>query len=389
MLINLGLVMKLIFTKRREVILLLVVVFTISITSCSTESDPILSDEIMDISKATTSDGRQLLEFPTFGGIDKSMNLWAIGWRGNTQQNINRVGGPNQVDILRVGCPKEWALVNDRDLGPDAIAEMDKQLAKADKVPNSRIGCVCSGGNGINSYFVRSKGFRENRWINLFRAMKRHIESKGKTVAFIEVGNEQDFGGKKGSPNNINNIQSKMQSDSDFTNIPLVGPSPLSAGNANREYNQMKNTLDWGATHAINGSGDKYIDFVKKVRNDGKPYWGSEIHNLVEMIIAAEYDGLGGLWWSPVRVNQGLFQQYQQRGNRLGYTEVRSTFSAGAAYRDNTQNNTIHVFLASKNGEKFRLRTTNRRVRFNDGPLSRTFDVDVAKNEDAYIKITW
>ena len=349
-------------------------------------------DEISlpEVESATSSDN---MRFGTnWTGQNKSMTTWAIGWVGNTAQNVSRMGGAGQIDYLRVGCPKEWALVNGTDLSSSAISEMDKQLAKADKVPNAKIGCVCSGGNGINSWYVQSNGkdIRGSRWLALFRAMKKHIESKGKQVAFIEVGNEQDFGGKKGSPANINSIQQRFQSDSEMGNIPLVGPSPLSAGNAKKEYDVTKSTTDWGATHAINGSGQKYIDFVKQVRGDNKPYWGSEIHNLVEMIIGAQYGALGGLWWSPVKVQEGLFSQYNSRGNRVGYKEVSSTFSAAAAYKDNTQSNTIHIFVASKfGGQTFTLKCADRDVSYDGSSLKRDHTVTLTQNESRYIKVTW
>lgn len=381
------------FTSKIGQLVSVSLVLSLSFTSCSDDNsvNEFTPENVDDAIAKDTEDGRHVLSFKTFGGENKSMNLWGIGWVGNTAQNVSRMGGSQEVDFIRIGCPNEWPLVDDKELSAEAIAEMDKQLAAAEKAPNAQIGCVCSGARTkINSYYVDGDDFRERRWIKLFKAMKRHIESKGKQVAFIEIGNEQDFKNKIGSPSNINNIQQKMKTDIDFIGIPLVGPSPINAGHAQEEYDEMKNTLDWGATHAINGIGEKYINFVKQVQDDGKPYWGSEIHNLVEMLIGAEYGAIGGLWWSPIKVNQGLFQQYNQRGNRLGYTEVADTFSAAAAYRDDTQNNTIHLFLASKfGGEKFRIKIQNRDVSFNGGPLTKTYDIDLGVNEEVYIKLTW
>ena len=371
----------------------LIFLFVLTITSCSDDmQDMQPAKEVNKVNVSATKSTNNLRFGTNRPGQNKSMSLWAVGWIGNTKQNVSRMGGASQVDYYRIGCPKEWPLLNDTELSTDAKAEMDKQLAAHSQVPNANIICVCSGGNGINNYYVQNNGsdIRGSRWLELFRAMKRYIESKGKQVALLEVGNEQDFGGKVGSPSNIHSIQQRFQSDSEMGSIPLAGPSTLSAGKAKGEYDVMKSSLDWGAAHAINGSGQKYIDFVKQVRNDGKPYWGSEIHNLVEMIIAAEYGGLGGLWWSPVKVQEGLFTQYNQRGNRVGYKEVASTFSAGAAYKDNTQSNTIHIFVASKvGGQTFNLKCDDRDVSFDGSAPTREYPVTLAQNESRYIKVTW
>ena len=129
------------------------------------------------------------------------------------------------------------------------------------------------------------------------------------------------------------------------------------------------------------------MNFVKQVRADGKSYFGTEVHNLVEMIMAEEYGGLGGLWWNTVKEEEGLFVQYSQQGNRLFYRERPGSFSAASGYRGN--NNNIHIFAASVNGVSFEFNAIDRPVYFNgNGPRNR-FTITLAPNEQRYIEVTF
>ncbi len=328
-------------------------------------------------------------------GVPKGLSHWAIGWVGNTQQNIERMGGAANIDTVRIGCPKEWALDSNNQLVPDAIAEVDTQMAKALLVtsanPNAKIAMVCSGGNGINAWYIQNNGvdIRGTRWLSMFKAVKNYVGSTyGLDFAYIEVANEQDFNQKKGTKQNINNIMAKFKADPEMGIYPQVGPSTLSTATAMNWYQPTKGNTDWGATHAISGGAKKYINFVQTVNADGKSYYGSEIHNLVEMIMSEHYGGIGGLWWHSLSVNEGLFSQYCQQGNRIFYKEKRSTFSAMSAYRG-AEPRTIHVFAASKKGESFNLNVSNRDVFFNGVGPQRSYVVNIEKNRDAYVKITW
>ncbi len=337
----------------------------------------------------------------TSSGTRKAISYWGIGWIGNTDASIKKMGGAHEIDVVRIGCPKEWAL-DGGSLTADAKADIDKQMGKATKVtsanPNTKIALVCSGGKspgnpdkGIHSWYVQSNGKEiiGSRWLALFKATKNYVRSNyNLDIAYIEVCNEQDYGGKVGTKGNFNNILAKFQSDSELGAYPMVGPSTLSANAAANWYSPMKGNLDWGATHAIGGSGTKYVDFVKKVRSDGKEYFGSEVHNLVEMIIGADHGAIGGLWWNTVKEEQGLFSQYCQQGNRICYEKVKSTFSAACGYKG-AQTNTIHLFAASIKGETFTFNCSDRDVYFDGQGPQKNYTVNVPKNGEVYVKVTW
>ncbi len=349
------------------------------------------------ISSGLAGQASAAVEFSTFDvGEPSSLELWGIGWIGNTSSSINRVGGAQNIDVVRIGSTKEWALDENNNLHPDAIAEIDKQIAKAVLVqqgnPNVKYAMVSSGGNGINDYYVQNNGkdIRGANWLELFRATKHYVEGTyGIELAYVEVANEQDFGGKKGRKSNIHSIQQRFQADPEIGVLPLVGPSTLSSGAAKNWYDVAKNSTDWGATHLIGGSGNSYINFVKQVRNDGKPYFGSEVHHLVEMIIAEQYGGIGGTWWNTVSEVRGKFVQATE-GNRLFYREKAGSISAASGYRDTVDPNTIHVFAASAGGgggTTFEF-VTDRPV-FWDGVGPQTsFTVSIGDSEERYIQVT-
>lgn len=305
--------------------------------------------------------GYSAVEFSTNDpGQAPKLNLWALGWIGDTGKAINRAGGAQNIDIVRIGCAKEWALENDA-LVVDAMAEIDRQMAKAVKVReegNSLVefAIVCNPGTtkSTNSWYTRNNNteIRENRWLKLVRAQKRYVENTyGMVMRYYEILNEHDFGSKIGNKTSSAKLLEFFQNDSEFGSFPHVGPSTLSSGPAKSWYDATKQHIDWGATHQINGSGEKYIDFVKQVCADGKPYWGSEIHHLAEMIIAEEYCGIGGSWWNGLSVVRGQFIQYSA-GNRICYSEKAKSTSAASCYRDVDDPNVIHIFAVSSGGAK-------------------------------------
>ena len=337
------------------------------------------------------------VEFSTTApGQASSLELWGLGWIGNTGRSINRAGGAQNIDLVRIGSTKEWALDSNNQLADEAKAEIDTQIAKAVQVqqgnPNVRFAMVSSGGNGINPWYVQNNGrdIRGVRWLELFRATKNYVESTyGFELAFVEIGNEQDFNNKKGRRDNIHSIQQRFQNDPDFADIPVVGPSVLNANNANSWYNAARGSTDWGATHLIGGSGRSYIDFVKKVRDDGKEYYGSEVHHLVEMIIAEEYGGIGGTWWNTLSEVRGKFIQATE-GNRLFYREKAGSISAASGYRDTEDPNKIHIFAASAGGgggTSFEF-VSDRPVYWDGvGPQERFF-LSIGDSEEVYIEVT-
>ena len=332
-------------------------------------------------------------------GEKSSLEFWGIGWIGNTTRNINRIGGAQNIDVVRIGSTKEWALDSNNDLAPEAKAEIDTQIAKAVLVrdsgnPDLKFSMVSSGGNGINDWYVQNNGrdIRGTRWLELFRATKNYVEENyGFDLAYVEIGNEQDFNNKKGTRSNIHSIQQRFQDDPEFADIPVVGPSSLNANNAKSWYDVSKNSTDWGATHLIGGSGNSYINFVKQVTHDNKPYFGSEVHHLAEMIIAEEYGGIGGTWWNNVSEISGQFIQATE-GNRLFYREKAGSISAASGYRDVYDPNKIHIFAASAGGgggATFEFVSEDRPVYWNGvGPQS-SFTISIGDSEERYIEVTF
>jgi len=326
-------------------------------------------------------------------GINTPMTNWAIGWIGNTSQSIDRLGA-GQIDSVRIGCPKEWALDANEELVPAAQADVDQGMAKVMQVaalnPNVKVAMVCSGGNGINSWYVQDNGvdIRGTRWLALFKATKHYVENAyGLEISYIEVGNEQDWGGKKGTKSNIDNIMERFQDDAEMGGFPQVGPSTLDCDNANSWYNAIKTHTDWGATHAINGSKDNYISFLQQVSSDGKAYFGSEIHNLAEMIMGTEYGSIGGCWWNTASVAAGRFVNACQLGPRICYEEIPNKFGAACGFREEGTNR-IYLFAGSRGDTSVTFNCTDKLVYFDGvGPQS-SVTVDLAGGDEVVIEVT-
>ena len=337
------------------------------------------------------------VEFSTSDpGQASSLDLWGIGWIGNTATSIERMGGEHNIDVVRIGSSSEWALDPNNNLDPNAIAEIDHEIAKAVLVqqgnPNVRYAQVGSGNSSIDPWYIQQNGLdlRGTRWLEMFRATRDHIEGTyGIDLAHVEVSNEHDFGGKIGRKDNIHSIQQRFQDDSEFADIPVIGPSTLSSGNAMSWYDVIKDSTDYAATHLINGSGQSYVNFLQQVEADGKPYYGSEIHHLVEMIIAEEYSGIGGSWWNTVTEIEGKFVQATE-GNRIFYEERIGSTSAASGYRNPDDPSTIHIFAASANngdgGETFDF-STDRPVYWNGVGPQQSFQVTIGATEEQYIEV--
>ena len=335
------------------------------------------------------------IEFSTADpGEGSTLTLWGIGWIGDTSKSINRMGGEANIDVVRIGSTKEWALDSNNQLVAEARAEVDKQIAKALLVqqgnPNLRYAMVSSGGNGINDWYIQENGkdIRGSRWLELFRATKTYVEGTyGIELAYVEIGNEQDFNNKIGTKSNINSVQQRFQDDPEFADIPVVGPSTLNANNAKAWYDPAKSTTDWGATHLIGGSGQNYVSFVKQVRNNGKEYFGSEVHSLFEMIVAEEYGGIGGTWWNTVSEVRGQFVQATE-GDYLFYREKAGSGSAASGYRDPEDPNIIHIFAASSgSGATFEFVSTDRAVSWDGSELKNSHTITIAGGEERYIRV--
>lgn len=368
--------------------------------SCSEDenfmsSDPELNDALLLKTSAT-------LNFSTTAsGTNKSMNYWVHGTH-SIQTAIDRLGA-NEIDVIRIGGFQKWALAGDnRSLRQETKDHLDGQIAKAINVlsinSNADISLCSSTQDGkVAPYFIKNGQARTTRWKKLFKAVREYLlqefNNKGyyPSIAFIEANNEPDWN-KIGDQANMNDMMQKMQNDGVLGSIPQVGPSTLSCAKANSWYEATKNNTDWGATHVLGGNMQKYIDFIKKINNQGKPFYNSEAHTVAEMIVAAQYGCKGGLWWYPVSGNEAAFTKAQY-GKRICYKEIKANWAVAAGYKGS--GNTIHLFASSAERFKppsnstFTFTCSDRKVSFDGSAKKYSHSVTIGKNETKHIVVTW
>ncbi len=336
----------------------------------------------------------------TSSGVDKSMHYWVVG-TASSGLSIERLGG--EIDVVRVGGFQKWPLNNDGSLKQEAKTHLDGEIEQVVKFfavnPNVQISLCSSAKKGkVDAYFIKNGQIRVGRWTNMFKEVRRYLLAKlqekgySTSVAFIEVNNEPDWK-KYGSKENMKDIMAKMKADNELGSIPQVGPSTLNCANANKFWNVIKNKADWGATHMLGGSMWNYINFVKKVNSEGKPFYNSEAHCVAEMIVAAEYGCKGGLWWYPVSEHEAGFT-HVQFGKRICYKEVRENWAAAAGYKG--EGNTIHLYVSApgrfgnnNTSTIFTLECEDREVSFDGGEKKKSHTVTIGKNDTRHIVVTW
>ena len=388
--------MKKLNFKRKGIYISLLLLATIS---CSKEELEISREEAgssPELKAASAS-----VNFSTSSaGANTAMNYWVVGTH-RAQTSIDKLG--NQIDAIRVGGFQKWPLNNDNTLSTEAKQHLDNEIKEAVKIlsvnPNATIALCSSGKKGkVHSSFVNNGNIRPTKWVALFKAVRSYLleqfAAKGysTSIAYIEVNNEPDWK-KYGDKSNMNTIMAKMQKDAVLGSIPQVGPSTLNCANANKWWKVMNGNADWGATHVLGGNMNNYISFIKKVNQQGKPFFNSEAHTVAEMIVAAEYGSKGGLWWYPVSEMEADFT-HAQFENRICYKEVRGNWAVAAGYRG--EGNTVHLFVSSAGrfgnaniSTTFTFNCSDRSVRFDGSELKSSHTVTIGKNDTRHIVVTW
>ncbi len=353
------------------------------------------------VSKKASSNATATVDFTTSAvGKNVAMDYWAVGTHG-ASKSIEQLG--SEVDVVRVGGFQKWPMIDAKTLSQDAQTHLDSEVEDVIKFlqvnPNAQISLSSSSKNGkVNSYFISNGKVNTTRWKNLFKAVRKYtlnkLQERGYSVnvAFIEANNEPDWN-KIGDKSNMNSMMAKMQADSELGSIPQVGPSTLNCANAKSWWNATKRNSDWGATHVLGGNMKNYISFIKKVNNEGKPFYNSEAHTVAEMIVAARYGCKGGLWWYPVSNHEAGFT-HAQFGNQILYKEVRENWAVAAAYKG--EGNKIHLFVSSaerfgnaQTKTTFTFNCTDQPVSFDGSEKKTSHTVSIGKNDTEHIIITW
>lgn len=173
------------------------------------------------------------------------------------------------------------------------------------------------------------------KWADLIDATAAAVQAKGYDVVTIAPLNEPDLE-VNGTP--IELFYEIARNLKDFAKYPRFKDMRISGGNTLNDdyalswYEYNKEFLDEGNTHQLAGNFNHYAEFFTKVREDGKHASADELHNVMEAMVGVEYGMQTGIWWGTAELARGEFMK-ASFGERLGYAENRSAWSAASVYR--------------------------------------------------------
>lgn len=282
--------------------------------------------------KFTVVPPARMVQFSTEDpGQQMPLTRWGIdtAWESpdNVRRSIEYIGKEN-VDLVRVAFMFDDPIV-DGDLSADAKSQVEMRLRLAQMAGDPALAMVGRGGKGVSPSLKEGKQVIPERWAEVIAAARRHY---GEKVESVEPFNEPDFDLQQGNAQNLFDVLGALQQSPDFAGIKLSGPSTLNCDEFAPWYKVIKSRVDVATTHALAGSMENYINFLKIAVADGKATQNPEAHNLVEVVGGAEYGLQSAIWWGVAEVARGEFAK-ASKGVRLAYAEDRPRWTCAAVYR--------------------------------------------------------
>ncbi len=220
-------------------------------------------------------------------------------------------------------------------------------------------------------------------WYKLIKASVQFAQKQGLIVTSVSPFNEPDYVWQQATNEaqamvDFLAIAKLIKADPFFDNIRISGGNTLNCDRALPWYNYLKNYIDEGNTHQLAGSFDNYANFFSTVVKDGKLGTADELHNVGEAIVGAQYGMTSGIWWGFDGRARGQFCKDSNQGVRLGYGESRDTWTTGAVYR-NDLDNEVHAYLGSSerqaNSATYSFVSKNKDVYFNGFGPTREYSI--------------
>ena len=301
------------------------------------------------------------------GDSTKSVHEWGVdtAWPNdfNFRQSVENIGLEN-VDIVRVNFYLEHALNADGTLSQATRDLLDNQLRIANTyAPGKPIALTPTiGGDDPNDtdhlgnthvyYLINVVRDGNNkpisadpdvdRWLDLMKASILYVEQQtGREVTAIEPFNEPDLWKGQGTPEQLNEIMTRMVADPEFNGMLIQGASTLASELSYFWYDRIRGPANSGTTHLLGSGPDalaSYAGFFPYVKSNGTDHspddipYNPEVHSMAEEIVGADRGMEGGIFWAIVERPRALFTTTSD-GNRLGYAEDLVNQNAAAIYR--------------------------------------------------------
>lgn len=286
---------------------------------------------------------------PIKWGFDTAWNSYANMLRGV------RYSGSDAVGVARVSF-QPWAAITTKGVLPEMLRKnLDERMVTVGLI-GKKVDIVLNLDGGDNTVKEIYGGYRyENpddpwwspkeyigdvkeqgpRWADLIDATAAAVEEHGYRVVTASPLNEPDLE-LNGTPKELFLEIARNLKDHEayprFRDIRISGGNTLNNDEAMPWYDYLSEYLDEGNTHQLAGSFDNYAAFFSKVREDGKYATADELHNVMEAMVGVEYGMQTGIWWGSAEQARGEFMK-ASFGERLGYAENRTAWSAASVYR--------------------------------------------------------
>ncbi|MGY5355618.1 LamG-like jellyroll fold domain-containing protein [Wenyingzhuangia sp. IMCC45467] len=353
-----------------------------------------ISDNII----AQPTADRVVLFDVTDSGISKTIQFGAdLAWP--SRENFRRAllfMGKDQTDVARVSFQPTHPLV-DGDLQQEQIDALNFRLGIVEAYASPDVKIVMnSDAISVDPYFL---GNAVN-WKNLLKANAKRIEDRGFPVISIGPMNEPDLGPEQGSIQDFYDIVVEMKNDPYFDGKRISGGNTLNTDKALEWYDFLKPSgINEGNTHQLAGSFDNYANFFEQVRANGDYASNDELHNVMEALVGYEYGMQMGIWWGPANYARGEMVKAFD-GERIGYAEHRSKWTAAAVYR--TPDGKVQAFGGTSerqaNTTSFKYVSKDRMVYYDGYGPQREFVLEMPggtgyqqgqSNAERVINVTW
>lgn len=266
-------------------------------------------------------------------GISKTIEFGPdLAWADmqNFRRNILFMG-LDQIDIVRASFQPTYPLVNGTDLTTEQINDLNNRLSLINTYvgPNINLALNCDH-PWVDNWYVGNP----ERWEQLIRTTAQKFIDAGHSIVTIGAFNEPDYGWGQGSAQDMYDITNLMNNNSFYDAIRLSGGNTLNCDEAQGWYDYLVPAgVDEGNTHQLAGSFNGFASFLQNVRANGHHATLDELHNIVEALVGYEYGMQTGIWWADIDLASGEMVKAFD-GERLGYAEHRSNWTAAAVYRN-------------------------------------------------------
>lgn len=277
---------------------------------------------------------------------------WGLDLAWNDEPNL-RTGilfaGKDIVDIVRLSFQPTTSVENGQ-FSSSQKSDLNKRINNVKKWCKSdityNINCDHPSLAPWYNDDSQTSDQRAQRWAKLIDMTADYYKSNGLTnLVSISPLNEPDyewhhlptFSHRKADFKAICKVFKEDEAYKEkYADVRMCGGNTLNNDQAYNWWNYMKPYIDEGNTHQLAGSFNNYASFFETVRKENNHATNDELHNVMEAIVGAQYGMQTGIWWGTAEYTRSQFMKATYQGNpgdRLGYAENRTNWTAASVYR--------------------------------------------------------